>query len=98
MLHKETRFLQTEGGKGMGRRKWGGRWRWRIYILSKVVVALSFNSTPVEAETDVSLSSRPAFSTEQGTGQSGLYRDTLSPKAKGGKKESKSLDGVFPFE
>lgn len=80
----------------MGRRKGGGRWR--IYILSKVVVALDFNSTPVETETDVSLSSSPAYSTEQVTEQSGLNRETLSQKSKGGQKGTWSLDGVFPFE
>jgi hypothetical protein len=48
----------------------------------------SFNSSTQEAEPDESLSSRPAWSTEQVLRQPGLYRETLSQKHKAKTKTS----------
>ena len=62
---------------------------------SPVVVAYAFNPSTQEAEAEAeagrSLSSRPAWSTEQVPGQPGLHRKTLSWKTKNKKtKQNKT--------
>jgi hypothetical protein len=42
-----------------------------------MVVNHTFNLSPGEAEKDVFLSSKPAWSTEQAIGEPGLYRETM---------------------
>jgi hypothetical protein len=46
------------------------------------MVAHAFNSSTQEAEAGRSLSSRPTWSTQRVPDQPGLYRETLSQKAK----------------
>jgi hypothetical protein len=46
------------------------------------MVAHAFNPSTREAEAGRFLSSRPAWSTKWAPGQPGLYRETLSQKAK----------------
>ena len=56
---------------------------------SQGVVVQAFNPSTWEAEAGRLLSSRPAYSTEQVPGQSGLHRETLSWKTKN--KKAKGL-------
>ena len=48
------------------------------YCFCQAVMMRAFNPSTGEAETGEVLSSRPAWSTEQVPGQTGLHRETLS--------------------
>jgi hypothetical protein len=48
--------------------------------LSLAILAHAFSSSTQEAEVGISLSLRPAWSTERVPGQLGAHRETLSPK------------------
>jgi hypothetical protein len=56
------------------------------------MVPHAFNPSTWEAEAGGFLSSRPAWSTEQVSGQPGLHRETLSRKTKKKKKKKKKID------
>jgi hypothetical protein len=61
-------------------------------ILGLNVVAHTFNSSIWEAEADGFLISRPAWSTDQVPGQSGLLRETLPPKKPKPKQTNKQTN------
>jgi hypothetical protein len=54
--------------------------KWSFLVTGRV--AHTFNHTTQEAEAGGSLSSRPAWYTNQAPGQPGLHRKTLSSKTK----------------
>ena len=65
--------------------------------ISWVVVAYAFNTNPQGAEVGISLSLRPAQSTEQVPGQPGLHRDTLLRVGLRGGVSTKS-DTTLPLQ